>query len=161
METAMFELNQNAKIASIKVAKRKGEETPVLLTVGLEFENVNRPPIAALMGCEVADLDGFFNDKGEARFTGITEVSTFAKYDDGHIVKMLGFKCDVSKISNITHRPRGSNNFDVKLKVQIEEPKDHVIEKLAANLHRKMKIKIEASGELPLAGGAGDASEAD
>ena len=146
----MFELNKTAEIRAINIAKGSNDEAPVCVTIGLKFKSVDAGPVAASLGCTENDLDAWFTKTGEQKFTGITDVSSWAEYEDGHKIKMLGFACDVSKISKIKIRPYGGKKFDLSCNVQLQDPPNHVIEKVASALHGSKKVELTQTGQLEL-----------
>lgn len=146
----MFELNHVAEIRAINVAKGKGDDAPVCVTISLDFETVGRGPVAAAFGCAEKDLDALFTGAGEKRFTGVTEIHSWAEYEDKHRITVLGFKCDVAKVSKIRVCPGGNGNFSLSCAVQLQDPPDHVIEKIATSLHSARQVKLESDQELPL-----------
>lgn len=155
----MFQLNHKAEIRAINVIRGKSDEAPICVTVSLDFEGVGNEPVAAALGCQEADLTAFFTDKGEARFTGITEIETWATYEKGHKLRMIGFSCDVAKVSKIRIKPNGTANFALSCNVQIQDPPAHVIEKIAAKLHEASKVALVQTGELDLPAGKDEGGE--
>lgn len=146
----MFELNHVAEIRAINVAKGKGDEAPVCVTISFDFETVGTAPVAAALGCVEADLHKLFTDQGESRFTGITEIHSWAEFEDRHTIKMLGFTCDVAKVSKIRVAPTGKGNFSLSCSVQIQDPPVHVIEQIATSLHSSKQVSLDGEPELPL-----------
>lgn len=146
----MFNLDHVAEIRAVNISKGKGDETPICVVISLAFESVGSEPVAAAFGCAQKDLDSLFNSKGECKFSGLTEIETWAKWEDAHTLKMLGFTSKVAKVDKIGVKPFGNKGFSLRCNVQIRDPNDHVIEKIAAALHASQKVKLEAEAELPL-----------
>lgn len=146
----MFEFKKDAEIRAINIAKGSNDESPVVVTIGLKFEGLSAAPVAASLGCPEDDLDLWFNDSGELRFNGVTNIQTWAEYEDQHQVKMLGFVCDVSKISAIKIRPYGNKLFELNCNIQLQNPPDHVIEKVAASLHGSKPVELIQEAQLDL-----------
>ena len=146
----MFEFKKTAEIRAINIAKGSNDESPVCVTIGLKFEGLGAGPVAAALGCSEQDLDLWFTDNGELRFNGVTNIQTWAEYEDQHEIKMLGFTCEVSKISAIKIRPYGNKLFELTLNVQLQDPPNHVIEKVAGSLHGSKKVELTQQAQLPL-----------
>lgn len=146
----MFQLNHTAEITSINIAKGKGDEAPVCVTVGLNFDSVGKAPAAGALGCTEPDLDVWFSQNGDPLFSGITHIETWAEYEDQHELAMLGFRCKASKVSKIRLRPRGNRNFALTCNIQFQDPPDHVIEKIASSLHDSKMVKLEQQAQLDL-----------
>lgn len=143
-----FDFKKLAEIKSINITKGGGDNSPVCVTVGLKFEVMDNVPIAAALGCYLPELDHFFNEDGEARFNGLTHIQTWADFVDEHEVQMLGFRCDVSKVSNILVRPYGDRRFELVCKIQLQNPPDHIIEKIAASLHGEKMVSLTHQSQL-------------
>lgn len=151
----MFELNHTAEINALSVAKGKGDESPVCVTIGLTFETVGNEPVAAALGCREEDLSAFFGPAGDSRFSGITEIASWAEYEDRHEVSMLGFRCEAKKVSKIRVKPRSDGAYSLNCNIQLQDPPEHVIEKIAGALKGEYVIKLKQDAELPF-GQAGE-----
>lgn len=147
----MFQLDHTAEIRAMNIAKGKGEDAPVCVTIGLDFEGVDSSPAATALGCQQSDLDSLFNEKGEVRYSGINHIDTWAEFEDEHELKMLGFTCKIAKISKIRLKARHRDNFDLSCNIQIQDPPDHVLESIATHLHNTRTVRLLKTGGLPLA----------
>ena len=146
----MFEINHQAEIRAINIAKGSNEDAPVCVTIGLDFNSIGAAPVAAALGCRPEDLDAWFSAEGDFIFTGITHIESWVKFEDEHELSMLRFRCQVAKISAVKIQPRGNKRFDMSCNVQLQDPPEHVIEKIAAALHETRKAKLTHQEQLPL-----------
>lgn len=146
----MFEINSTAKIRALNIAKSKADEAPVCVTIGLEFDCVGVQPVAAALGCLDYQAKNFFGDNGDNIYTGMTQIDTWAEFENGHKLTMLNFDCETRKISKIRIKPISGGTFTLSCNVQIQDPSDHVIERIAEHLHATTQVRIDASGELNL-----------
>jgi len=146
----MFEINSTAKIKSLNIAKSKADEAPVCVTIGLEFDCVGAAPVAAALGCLEYQAKSFFGDNGDSLYTGLTQIESWAEFENSHKLTMLKFECEARKISKIRLKPLSGGAFSLSCNVQIQDPPDHVIENIAEHLHATTTVRIDASGELQL-----------
>ena len=146
----MFEVKNKAEINAINIAKGNNEESPVCVTIGLKFDHVDAGPVCGALGCRDIDLDKWFSENGDSVFSGITHISTWAEFKDEHSIKMLGFTCPVSKVSKIELKPLGNKGFALTCNVQLQNPPEHVIEKVAGALHEFRAVKLSHQSQLPL-----------
>lgn len=143
----MFEIKGKAEVRSLNVSKGNQEEAPVCVTLGMLFENQPAEPAIAALGCMPEDIDGLFKEE-DSRFSGIEEIVTWASFEDVHQLKMLSFTMEVAKIKKIHLKPIGGKRFNITLNVQLQEPKAHVIEKIAGKLHLAVMVEITDKGSL-------------
>lgn len=146
----MFEINSTATIKSLNIAKSKADEAPVCVTIGLEFDCVGIEPVAAALGCLPYQAKSFFGENGDNLYTGMTQIESWAEFENCHKLTMLKFECDTRKISKIRLKPLSGGAFSLSCNVQIQDPSDHVIETIAQHLHGTTAVRIDASGELNL-----------
>ena len=146
----MFQLDQKADIRNVTISRGKDEEAPVCVLLCLDFDSVGREPVAAALGCREADLDSLFGNKGEYLFGGIEELPSGAKYENKHVIEVLGFNQAVSKISAIKIRPRSKNSYALSCNVQVKDPEERFLETMAANMHDVAQVNLTQVRELPL-----------
>jgi hypothetical protein len=145
----MFELNHTAEIRALNIAKGKDDDAPVCATISLDFVQVGPEPIMAALGCTNDDLKAAFTENGECHFHGIHEVTSWATFEDKHVISMLGFSAPVAKINKIAIRPTGFMQFSLSCNVQVQDAST-AIETIARNLHGNHHVKLDAAPELPL-----------
>lgn len=148
----MFEIKKDAEIRAINIAKGNNDESPVCATIGLKFEGIGPPPVAAALGCEESDLDHWFRDNGELRFNGIDGIASWAVFEDRHQIKLLGITCSVSKVSAIKIKPHGNRIFEVTCNVQVQDPPKHFMESVASSLHGLKTVELTEHSQLALTG---------
>ena len=77
-------------------------------------------------------------------------MESWAYYENEHKLEMLGFKCDVAKVSKIKFKPAHSKKFNLTCNLQVQDPADHVLEKIVACLHENRKVNLIQAEQLPL-----------
>lgn len=138
-----FQVEGKAEVRALNVSKGNQDESPVCATVSYRFEAVGPEPAIAALGCRAEDIDALFTgDANDSRFTGIEDIVAWATFEDSHKIQFLGFKCDVRKVSAIKFKPIGGKKFNMTLNVQVQDPPDGFLPKVAAALHQDRAVKI-------------------
>lgn len=143
-----FKVDGKATVHALNISKGNQDESPVCATISLRFEGVGIEPAIAVLGCEPEDIDALFKgESGDSRFHGVEEIKGWATFEDQHKVKMLGFTCDLRKVSSISFKPIGGKKFNMNLNIQVQDPSEKFLPKVAAAIHQDRKVAIEPSGD--------------
>lgn len=146
----MFQLDNLADIRNVTQSKGKEEDSPVRVTISLQFRSVSHEAVAAALGCKEADLTAWFSEEGDSKLGGVEEILTSAKFEEQHKLIALGFELSVTKVSKVKITPHNARTFSMYCNVQFEvpEPADNVIEAFASHMHQQEKITLRTKGDL-------------
>lgn len=150
----MFEFSTQATIEHVNVRRGPHEDSKVAVDVKLGVENLpTRCAAAVLRADKVSEVDeSFFDDKGEARIIGLTEIPISESWEGAHWVKISTLaKMRVDKLHKVVLSPRAKGLFDATLTVTVEDPPEGYVDALSKKLHTSCPVKLEQEvQELPL-----------
>jgi hypothetical protein len=149
----MFELSgHQALVKSCKGYRGKSDEASSGIECVLEVENVIASNVAALLGVKDATpIHGSFfaplSEKSTAEdkiYPGLAYISV-SYFSEGHHQVTFGKfgKERISWLGSIKLNPRQAGRFDVKFRLNIEEPQDGLMDWLRDNINRSVRVVLE------------------
>jgi hypothetical protein len=149
----MFELSgHQALVKSCKGYRGKSDEASSGIECVLEVENVIASNVAALLGVkDAAPIHGSFfaplseNSTTEDKiYPGLDYISV-SYFSEGHHQVTFGKfgRERIAWLGSIKLNPRQAGRFDVKFRLNIEEPQDGLMDWLRDNINRSVRVVLE------------------
>jgi len=149
-----FSLIGNVEITHLNVRKQKAEDDERVLAIDVKCRasGVDTDSIAPLVGVQTGKevAEHLFNGMSP-RFSGLTDLESWAEFKEGHRIKCGGFEVIPNTIRKFHFSLRSVGDkpvADLGFGFTVVEPPTNFVNYIADNLDGVIKIEVEHDPEL-------------
>ncbi|MFW6024039.1 MAG: hypothetical protein ACOC8P_00290 [Dichotomicrobium sp.] len=153
-----FKFNGQARLTGMNVrSENHGDEPVTAIDLKFEVEDAQAACLYPVLGIDgdeeqqKAFAAGMWDEDGP-RFSGITEIICWAKFEDHHTLRgtLSAEPVHVDKVHKFAFKPWGTGRADIKFTVSIQEPSDSLLTNAADSLKDLITIEVDHEPELDL-----------
>lgn len=151
-----FDLLPKVKAVVVSVAPRAaGEESELVVSIGLDCTDVPVEAVAGALRCEVDEVKQLFDSDGNAYFPNLKHIACQEGWKKKHDVKIgTTARVRLMSVTGVKVRPRANFLSDMHLVVTVEGPPAGYVEAITDKLQNSAWVELrQVEAELPLEGG--------
>lgn len=147
-----FEVNGHVSVKHINIRKdgpSDGKEVAVDLK--LTAEGCPAATVCALLGVEseAEATVSLWDEEGNPRFSGITDITSWAEFSGKHSIRLAGLQeVPCKRVHKFKFSPRGEHSVDVEFSVSILSPPRRYVETLGELLQDEVPCVLRSEPEL-------------